>query len=140
MSKGGRTPVPGILRDLPAGVARSKNIRYWSSCSQGTFSRWGHRTMPWYGFYSEKQRRLFGYAEYLDTKEQPVAVTEVSPNEKYVLAYRDRVRVGRLTYFCRVRERNSTKRLREKVDEYILPSGMELEPSEGCFIPQRIIN
>jgi hypothetical protein len=57
--------------------------------------------MPWYGFYSEKQARLFGIAEYIN-----------SP-------YKDSTKLGHLTHFCGVMMRTSTKANQQLTSKYL---------------------
>lgn len=75
--------------------------------------------MPWFGWYSEKQEELYGYAHYLDRKGKLVAVTQIDQNSDFVPRYKDSVRVGLLTHFCGVQRRNGTKRRRREPDAMI---------------------
>ncbi len=63
----------------------------------------------WCAWYSEKQRRMVGYATYLGKKGSAVWVTEVSRDPDHRPSFPGSEKVGRVTHFVQVEERNHNK-------------------------------
>jgi len=96
--------------------------------------------MPWYAWYSEKQERLYGYANYINKKGELVNVTEVNMNEQHKHPYADSIKLELVTHFCGVQQRNHTKRRGREPDKMI-PSELIYKRNEkSIFLPSEIIN
>ena len=76
--------------------------------------------MPWYGWYSAKQERIFGSANYLNKKGDFVCITKISRDPNFNHFYNDSIYQGELTHFFQVRIWNCTKRNRQLAHDNIL--------------------
>jgi hypothetical protein len=96
--------------------------------------------MPWYGFYSEKQEKLFGYANYLNIRGQLVNVTEFSQNPNHKPDFPNYRSLSQLTHFCGVQKRNHTKARSTQASIYMCPQEMTYDHSGKCSEPCKISN
>ena len=77
--------------------------------------------MPWFGFYSEKQRKLIGYAEYITVAGYKVPITQISKDINYIHPYSDSIRYGHVIYFCGIKEITDRKYVTNLAKELLLP-------------------
>jgi hypothetical protein len=84
--------------------------------------------MPWYGWYSEKQRKLYGRAVYSNKAGESVFVTQVHSDAHYKHPFTDSKYLGRLTHFHHVDERHATKARRKEPDP-LVPTGLTYDHS-----------
>lgn len=94
--------------------------------------------MPWYAWFSDKQRKLYGYAFYINKKGEKISVTEVNINPNYKHPYKDNIKLGQVTHYCYVVERNHTKK-RGKEPSKMKPFEL-LHTTTEIFSPSLIIN
>ncbi len=94
--------------------------------------------MPWFAWFSEKQCKLLGYACYLNKKGLEVHVTELSQDPEFKHPFKDSVRLGRVTHFCGVQQRNHTKK-RGKEPDKMIPPDLKRQPG-GATKPSLITN
>ena len=95
--------------------------------------------MPWYGWYSAKQERIYGYAHYQNKKGDLVCITKISRDPNFNHYYKDSVYQGELTHYIRVKEWNCTKKNRQVAYDNIL-STMEHYRNDGFSLgPSKII-
>jgi hypothetical protein len=83
--------------------------------------------MPWFGFYSEKQRKLYGYAEYINIEGNKVLITQVSNDIKYRHPYADSIKLGHVIYFCTLKQITCVSYLAPLAKEYLLPHNLILQ-------------
>jgi len=96
--------------------------------------------MVWYGWYSEREEKVFGYAHYVNKKGDTVAVTKVTQDPNYTHPYKDAVCVGRLTHFCQVKKWNCIKNKGREAQDRVMGT-MEYERnSKSVFGPHLIVN
>ena len=66
--------------------------------------------MPWFAWYSERQKQLHGYAHYTKKGGVIVDVTTLSRDPEYTPPYEDSIRLGRVTHFGGVQRLNGSRR------------------------------
>ena len=88
--------------------------------------------MPWYGWYSAKQERIYGYAHYQNKKGDLVCITKISRDPNFKHYYNDSVYQGELTHYIRVQEWNYTKKNRQVAHDNVL-STMEYYRNDGYY-------
>jgi len=95
--------------------------------------------MPWYGWYSAKEEKIFGYAHYQNKKGNLVCITKISKDSNFKHKYKDSIYQGELTHFLQVQQWNCIKKKRQEAYENVL-STMEYDPSgTDIFGPKKII-
>jgi len=78
--------------------------------------------MPWYGWYSARQEKLFGYAHYQNKKGNLVCITKVSQDQNFKHHYKDSVYQGELTLFIGVQKWNHTNKRAQEAKDNIIPA------------------
>jgi len=78
--------------------------------------------MPWYGWYSARQEKLFGYAHYQNKKGNLVCITKVSQDQNFKHHYKDSVYQGELTHFIEVQKWNYTNKRAQEAKDNIIPA------------------
>jgi hypothetical protein len=95
--------------------------------------------MPWYGWYSAKQEKIYGYAHYQNKKGILVCITKISKDQNLKHPYSDSIYQGELTHYIEVKKWNSTKKNRGIAYDSVL-STMKYEHKIGdTFKPKKII-
>ena len=103
--------------------------------------------MPWYGWYSERQEKIFGFAHYLNKKGNVVPITKISKDPNYKHPYKDAIKMGGLTHYIGVQKWNAIKKKRKEAYDNVLAT-IKYEESvlswkkDGSpfFTPSLIIN
>ena len=94
--------------------------------------------MTWYGWYSERQEKIFGYAHYQNKKGDVVAITKITQDPNYILHYKDSIFMGELTHFIGVKKWNCISRKYKEATDNII-STMKYDSSGPVFGPSKII-
>ena len=94
--------------------------------------------MPWYGWYSERQEKIFGYAHYKNKKDKLVCITKISKDPNFKHNYKDSVYQGELTHFISVRKWNCTKKKRKEAHDNVLSTMNYIR--DGSFGEAKIIH
>tara|TARA_B100001057_G_scaffold426002_1_gene449818 strand:+ start:312 stop:599 length:288 start_codon:yes stop_codon:yes gene_type:complete len=95
--------------------------------------------MPWFGWYSEREEKIYGYAHYQNKKGEEVAITKITQDPNYKHPYSDAIYMGKLTHFYCVKRWNAIKGKMGEATDRVL-STMEYERSPYIFAPNKIIN
>tara|TARA_Y100000589_G_scaffold331574_1_gene385681 strand:- start:2361 stop:2651 length:291 start_codon:yes stop_codon:yes gene_type:complete len=96
--------------------------------------------MPWYGWYSERQEKIYGYAHYVNKKGETVAITKITEDPNYKHPYNDAVYMGKLTHFIRVIKWNHIKKKGKEAFDSVIGE-MKYECSDVSLSdPYKIIN
>lgn len=95
--------------------------------------------MTWYGWYSAKEEKMYGYAHYQTKRGFGVCITKISQDPNFKHNCKDSVYHGELTHFLGVKQWNCIKRNRHAAHDNIL-STMKYEFSSKIGGPNKIIN
>ena len=96
--------------------------------------------MVWYGWYSEREEKLFGYAHYVNKNGETVAVTKVTQDPNYRHPYKDAISVGKLTHFCTVMKWNHIKNKGKEAWNRVMGTIIYERDEKVLFGPGKIIN
>lgn len=95
--------------------------------------------MPWFGWYSEREEKIYGYAHYQNKKGEEVAITKITQDPNYKHPYKDAVYMGRLTHFFQVKKWNAiSSKMKEATDRVL--GTMEYSRDGPLFSAYKIIN
>jgi len=80
-----------------------------------------------------------GYAHYINKKGELVAVTELNQDPEHQHPHKDAIRLGRVTHFCGVQQRNHGKHKKEP-DKMIPPTLLWDHTALSVTKPRCILN
>ena len=95
--------------------------------------------MPWFGWYSTKEEKIYGYAHYLNKRGETVAITKITRDPNYTHPYKDAIYIGKLTYFCGVQKWNAIKAKMKEAKDRVM-SVMEYNTEGLVGEPCKIVN